>query len=92
MKLKWSYIDWENKFIRLPGERLKEGKPKDIPFNKYVEKIFKVAPQGGDFIITYQGKNLNQCDSIKKSLKTACTKSAHFFFHSSKSYQQLRKR
>ncbi len=78
--LRWSYIDWKNKFIRLPEKVVKEGKFKNIPINHNVEKVLKslkpslrvVDDRYHDFVFTYRGKPLVSTHCVRKSFMAAC--------------------
>lgn len=79
--LKWSYIDWQKGFIKLPPEVTKEGaksgETKLIPINHNVKAILdKLRPIPGivskghhDFVFTYRGKPMK---NSRRSFKTAC--------------------
>ena len=72
--LKWSYIDSEKGFIRLPAEATKENKAKAIPINHHVRKVLsdcsRVRVLHNDAVFTYRGQPITT--GYKKSLKTAC--------------------
>jgi integrase len=72
--LRWSYIDKEKKFIRLPAKAVKESKPKTIPINHHVKSLLEGLPRAlhHDFVITYKGKPIKQKDGYKRSFRTAC--------------------
>jgi len=72
--LRWSYIDKERKFIRLPATAVKESKPKTIPINRHVRAVLDGLPRAlhHDFVITYRGKPIKQKDGYKRSFRTAC--------------------
>jgi len=74
LNLKWSNIDRANRFIRLPADATKEGKPKNIPINRNVQEVLGTLPRHVhyDFVFTRAGKPLG---TIVKSLRTACEKS-----------------
>jgi len=79
--LKWSYIDWQAGFIKLPPEVTKEGaksgETKLIPINHNVKAVLdKLRPSPGivskdhhDFVFTYRGKPMK---NSRRSFKTAC--------------------
>lgn len=79
--LKWSYIDWQAGFIKLPPEVTKEGaktkETKRIPINSNVRAVLdKLRPAPGivsedhhDFVFTYRGKPMK---NSRRSFKTAC--------------------
>jgi len=75
-KLRWSHIDRENIFIRLPAALTKERKQKNIPINRHVKKVFNTLPHAlrHDFVFTFQGEPITHKDSLKKSFQTACEK------------------
>jgi len=54
-KLRWSHIDRENMFIRLPAALTKERKQKNIPINHHVKKVFNTLPHAlrHDFVFTF---------------------------------------
>jgi integrase len=56
--LKWSHIDRENWFLRLPVELTKERKPRNVPINKYVKEVLDALPRAmhHDFVFTFRGK------------------------------------
>jgi integrase len=74
--LRWSYIDKEKTFIRLPAKVVKEAKPKTIPINRHVKAILDRLPRTihPDFVVTYKGKPIKQKDGYKRSFRTACKK------------------
>jgi len=81
--LKWSYIDWQAGFIKLPPEVTKEGaksgETKLIPINHNVKAILeKLRPKLGiiskghhDFVFTYRGKPMK---NSRRPFKRACEK------------------
>ena len=77
--LKWSYIE-DKKYIRLPAEIPKEGKPKLIPINHHVRDLLKDVQQGlklvtddhHEFVFTYRGNPIRDRGGIRHSFKTAC--------------------
>jgi integrase len=74
LSLKWSHVDLENEFFRLPAEFCKEKKPKNIPFNYHVAEVLNTVPRAihHDYVFTYQGNSFSE-GGIKRSFKTACT-------------------
>ncbi|MGA1824119.1 MAG: tyrosine-type recombinase/integrase [bacterium] len=72
--LKWDYIDTKHMFIRLPETVTKEGKPKNIPINHHVLKVFQSIPNNHEFIFTFRGKPIRERGGLKRSFKTACRK------------------
>jgi integrase len=70
--LKWSYIDRENGFIRLPAEVTKEKKAKNIPINRYVHEALSRLPHAmhHDYVFTYRGKPITRDPTA--ALKGAC--------------------
>jgi integrase len=72
--LKWSYIDLETMFIRLPANVVKEKKAKIIPINNNVHRILNSIPRAikHDYVFTYKGQPIDTESGIKKSFKTAC--------------------
>ncbi len=73
-KLKWSYIDKEKSFIRLPPEVTKERKAKDIPINHNVKDALDSLPRAlmHDFVFTYKGRPLSHINGFVSPFKTAC--------------------
>lgn len=73
-KLRWSYIDQEKGFIRLPAEVTKEKKPKNIPMNRHVKEVLLSLPRAmhHDYVFTYNGDPIATADGHKRSFKTAC--------------------
>jgi integrase len=73
-QLRWSHVDRENMFIRLPKEITKEGKEKNIPINHHVRATLDNIPRAinHDFVFTYKGQPIKHKDSLKKSFKSAC--------------------
>ena len=69
--LKWSHIDREKGFIRLPAENTKEGKPKSIPINHHVDRVLTTLPRAlhHNYVFTYKGQPIL---SLKRSFKNAC--------------------
>jgi integrase len=74
--LRWSYIDKDKRFIRLPANAVKESKAKTIPINHHVKAVLDGLPRAlhHDFVITYRGKPIKQKDGYKRSFRTACKK------------------
>jgi integrase len=74
--IRWSYIDKEQGFIRLPAEVTKEKRAKVIPINHHVRKALRELPRAlrQDNVITYQGMPIRQKNGFKRSLATACEK------------------
>ena len=72
--LKWSYLDFENGFIRLPAEIPKEGKDKNIPMNHHVKKVLLSQPRAlhHDYVMQYRGKPIVSRDGLKKSFAASC--------------------
>jgi integrase len=75
-KLRWSYIDWEKGFIRLPAEIPKERKAKNIPMNHHVRETLKSLPRAlhHDYVFTYKGEPIRDRGGLKRSFRTACKK------------------
>lgn len=73
-QLRWSHIDRNAMFIRLPKEIPKEKRKKNIPINHNVKKVLDSIPRHlkHNFVFTYRGEPIKQKDGIKKSFKTAC--------------------
>jgi len=73
-KLKWSYIDKEAGFIRLPADVTKEKKPKNIPMSKHVKEVLLSLPlpRHRIYVFTFNGKPIASADGHKRSFKTAC--------------------
>jgi integrase len=74
--LRWSFVDRDNSFFRLPPELTKEDKPKNVPINHHVEKVLNKTLRAvhHDFIFTYRGNSFSE-GGIKRSFKTACRNS-----------------
>ncbi|MDC3237298.1 site-specific integrase [bacterium] len=72
--LKWSYIEKANGFMHLPDKITKEKKAKAIPINHHVDELLRLLPRAlhHDFVITFNGKQINQKDGYKRSFRTAC--------------------
>ncbi|UCF85728.1 MAG: tyrosine-type recombinase/integrase [Desulfobacteraceae bacterium] len=79
-KLKWSYINWEDKLIDLPKELTKEKKRKLVPVNHHVEGLLKILEKHAqtDFVITWERKGrqrpIMSMRGVLTSLTTACRK------------------
>ena len=73
LSLRWSFVDRDNSFFRIPANQTKEGKPKDVPINHHIEKVLNNTPRAvhHDFIFTYQGNSFSE-GGIKRSFKSAC--------------------
>lgn len=73
-KLKWSYIDREAGFIRLPAEVTKEKKKKNIPINYHVKEILLSVPkfQAHDFVFTYNGKPYITVGGVSIAFSKVC--------------------
>jgi integrase len=80
--LRWSYIDRQGMFIRLPKEVTKEKNSKNIPINHHVKAVFDnllerpklVTRDHHDFVFTYKGKPIKSSGGFRNSFKTACKK------------------
>jgi len=74
--LKWSHIDRENMFIRLPKEITKEEQPKNIPISHHVMKVLISISHAlkHDFVFTYKGARITHKSGFKKSFTSACNK------------------
>jgi len=81
-KLRWSHVDFESMFIKLPAKITKEGRAKDIPINHHVKAVLdSLRPSLGvvseghhDFVFSYNGKPIKGAGGLRRSLKTACEK------------------
>ena len=74
-QLKWSYIDWDNMMIRLPGEVTKEAKPKSIPINHHVKAVLGKLPRTiHDYIFTYKGQPMTGKNNMRSQFPRACKK------------------
>ena len=71
--LRWSFVDRDYAFIRLPPELTKEDRPKIVPINHHVEKVLKNTLRAvhHNFVFTYRGNAFSE-GGIKRSFKTAC--------------------
>jgi integrase len=74
MSLRWSHIDRETMFIRLPAKLTKEDKPKNIPINKHVKDVIDSALRAiqHDFVFTLKGAPIRYKQTILKIFRTAC--------------------
>jgi integrase len=72
VRLKWSHIDREKGFIRLPVEITKEKKPKSIPINHHVKEVLDSLPRAlhHDSLFTYHGRAIGA--KIRNAFKGAC--------------------
>jgi integrase len=88
--LKWSHIDHERGFIRLPADLTKERKPEAIPLNRYVKAMLDSLPRAlhHDFVFSYADRPMTAW--FGSSLPSACKaagitygmkKSGGFRFH-----------
>jgi integrase len=72
--LKWSHVDFQKGFIRLPADMTKENKQKSIPINRYVLSILKEKHRlraiHHEAVFTYRGKPIAM--GLRKSLQAAC--------------------
>jgi len=82
-KLKWSMVDPDLKFFRLPAEIIKEGrkttKPKVIPVSNNVRRVLvalrrpQVVKTGRtDHVFTYRGEPIKSSGGLRRSFKKAC--------------------
>ena len=73
LELKWSHIDREKGFIRLPVGTTKEGKPKSIPINWHVREVLSRLPRSlhHDYVFTYHGQRIK---NLRRSFESACRK------------------
>jgi integrase len=71
--LRWSFVDRDYSFIRLPPELTKEDRPRTIPINHHVDKVLKNTLRAvhHNFVFTYRGNAFSE-GGIKRSFKTAC--------------------
>jgi integrase len=74
--LRWSFVDRDNSFFRLPPELTKEDKPKNVPINYHVEKVLNNTLRAvhHDFVFSYRGNSFSE-GGIKRSFKTTCKNS-----------------
>ncbi|MFH2000184.1 MAG: site-specific integrase [Planctomycetota bacterium] len=72
--LKWSNIDRDHWFVRLPADDVKERKPKSIPINRHVKNVLgdldRVRSLQHEHVITYRGHPIAM--GLRKSLVAAC--------------------
>ena len=75
-RLRWSYIDRQAGFIRLPPEATKEGAAKNVPLNHHAKAVLDGAVRhiGHDFVFTYDGHPIQGPRGVTRSLKQACKK------------------
>jgi integrase len=75
-QLKWSFIDREREFIRLPAEVTKASKARVIPINSYVAEVLRGLPRTlrVESVFTYKGKPYTSKSAFKRSFKTGCRK------------------
>ena len=73
-QLRWSYIDRDKRFIRLPAEILKERKPKNIPVNHHARDVLASLPRAlhHDFVFTYNGNPIRDRGGLRRSFRNAC--------------------
>jgi len=71
LELKWSHIDREKGFIRLPAGMTKEGKPKSIPISRHVREVLARLPRSlhHDYVFTYRGQRIK---NLRRSFESAC--------------------
>jgi integrase len=75
--LRWSHIDREKGFIRLPAELTKESKAKVIPINCHVKEVLEGIRRGVphiEFVLTYQHEPIVSPGGLKNSFMSACRK------------------
>ena len=74
--LRWSHIDREKWFIRLPAAMVKENNAKVIPINHHVKQVLAGLPRTlhHDFVLTYRHEPIVTAGGIKNSFITACGK------------------
>jgi len=74
--LRWSHIDREKWFIRLPADIPKEKKAKVIPINHNVKRVLADLPRAihHDFVLTYKNEPIVTAGGIKNSFISACGK------------------
>lgn len=72
--LRWSHVDKEKGYIRLPAELTKERKTKIVPMNHYVLEVMDMLSpcEHHDFVFTYKGEPIKERGGLKRSFKTAC--------------------
>jgi integrase len=56
--LRWSHVDREHGFLRLPKELTKERRARAVPINKYTKEALDNVPRAmhHDFVFTFRGK------------------------------------
>jgi integrase len=71
MNLRWSYIDRDKGFIRLPADVTKEGKAKIIPMNHHVSTALESLPRAlhHDYVFTWRGEPIS--GDLRLSLRRA---------------------
>jgi integrase len=74
--LRWSHIDREKWFIRLPADLPKEKRPKVIPINHNVKRTLADLPRAihHDYVLTYLNEPIVTPGGIKNSFISACGK------------------
>lgn len=75
-ELRWSYIDREKGFIRLPANITKENRVKVIPINYQVKEVLGNLPRAlkNDFVFLHKGEKIKSRENFRKTFLTACTK------------------
>jgi integrase len=70
--LKWSHVDREKWFLRLPAELTKERKPRDVPVNEHVKETLVNLPRAmhHDFVFTFGGNPI--ASQIRNAFRGAC--------------------
>lgn len=80
LELRWSWVDREKGFIRLPAASVKEGRPKSIPINRHVARVLqdlgRVRILGRDEVFLYRGRPVK---GIRRSLEASCKRAGIAF-------------
>jgi integrase len=69
--LRWSEIDLEERVIRLPGARTKNGRPHDVPLSAQALAIVAGLPRHTDLLFTIRRKPITGFAHLKEKLDAA---------------------
>ncbi len=50
LRLKWSYVDFENKLINLPAEIMKKNRPHSVPITRQLEELLNSMEHKGEYM------------------------------------------
>jgi integrase len=72
--LRWSHVDREHGFLRLPKELTKERRARAVPINKHTKEVLDSVPRAmhHDFVFTFRGEPIKT--HIQYAFKKSCAR------------------